>query len=114
MGEIGGDATERSLTSLENRTCCLNSPLRAMTLTSAYSSKPAKTNIRQADIQTSIALIYETRGNCERIPREERTSDREMAEGCQAISEVHRQKDSFQGGGGEKKDAFHRPAGSMK
>lgn len=57
------------LTSLENRTCCFNSPFRAITLTSAYSSKPAKTKTRQADIQTSMALIYDTRGNCERIPK---------------------------------------------
>ena len=59
----------RDLTSLENRTCCFNSPFRAITLTSAYSSRPAKTKTRHADIQTSMALIYDTRGNCERIPK---------------------------------------------
>ena len=70
----GGDQWRKErrmerLTSLENRTCCLNSPFRAMTLTSAYSSRPAKTKTRHADIQTSMALIYDTRGNCERIPK---------------------------------------------
>ena len=60
---------KNKLTSRENRTCCFNSPLRAITLTNAYSSKPAKTKTRHADIQTSIALIYETRGSCDRIPK---------------------------------------------
>jgi len=43
--------------------------LRAITLTNAYSSKPAKTKTRHADIHTSIALIYDTRGSCDRIPK---------------------------------------------
>lgn len=60
---------EKTLTSLEKRTCCFSSPLRAITLTNAYSSKPAKTKTRHADIQTSIALIYDTRGSCDRIPK---------------------------------------------
>lgn len=60
----------QNLTSRENRTCCFNSLLRAITLTNAYSSKPAKTKTRHADIQTSIAFIYDTRGNCDRIPKQ--------------------------------------------
>lgn len=65
---VDEDMRTKELTSLENRTCCFNSPFRAITLTSAYSSRPANTKTRHADIQTSMALIYDTRGNCERIP----------------------------------------------
>jgi len=35
---------------------------RTSTLTSAYSSSAANTKTRQTDIQTSIALTYDTRG----------------------------------------------------
>ena len=35
---------------------------RTSTLTSAYSSSAANTNTRHTDIQTSIALTYDTRG----------------------------------------------------
>jgi hypothetical protein len=41
-------------------------------LTNAYSSKPAKAKTRHADIHTSIALIYDTRGSCDRIPKYKR------------------------------------------
>lgn len=42
--------------------------LRARTLTSAYSMSDEKTNVRQTIIQTSIALMYETRGRDARAP----------------------------------------------
>jgi len=37
--------------------------LRTSTLTMAYSMSDVKTNVRQTIIQTSIALMYETRGS---------------------------------------------------
>ena len=41
---------------------------RENTLTTANSRSEAKTNRRHTDIQTSMALMYETRGSCDRDP----------------------------------------------
>ncbi len=45
------------------RTSFFNSCFRAITFTTAYSNKATNTNIKHADIQTSIAFIYDTFGS---------------------------------------------------